>query len=139
MDWNAEAKRVADYIHERMPAARCGAVTFGAADCVVLFGRDGDAQGEAQCTAAATLSRSNIPANYSEAGFSTSDRGNGTTWAIILRAHMGAANVQALHHLVWDSYGELFPGNEQLVAQQRDIKYPHIQPLPQNKRSTSTA
>jgi hypothetical protein len=137
MDWNAEAKRVADYIHQQIPAPRRGAVTFGAADRVVLFGNESSEQGDGACGQLVQHLRSNIPANYSEAGFNTSDLGNGSTWAIILRAHMGAANVETMHRLVWDSYSALFPGNEPKVAQHRDVKHAHIQPLPQGSRSVS--
>lgn len=129
MDWNDRAKRVADYIHKNMIQVSRGAVSFGAADCAVLFGNDGYDQGEGKGALLVEQLRANTPANYAEAGFSTSDAGNGTTWAIIVRAHMGMADLQALNHFVWDSYGKLFPGHESQVAQQREMLYPHIKPL----------
>jgi hypothetical protein len=139
MDWNAEAKRVADYIQQQMPEAIRGAVTFGAADCAVLFGNESSLQNNGESSPLLQYLRANIPASYSEAGFSTPDAGSGGTWAIILRAHMGAANIQTLHRLVWESFGVLFPGYEREVLKNRDIKHPHIQPIRPSVASASRA
>jgi hypothetical protein len=110
VDWNAEAVRAAEHVHEHLFGAHRGAIPWETLGVSAASGNDGDSLDDRAKAEVGLLRESLRRAGNPELSFGVG--GEGYTWAMIVET----AEHEDLYALVWDAWDRARSGSGGLVV-----------------------